>query len=98
MQFNKNVFGSLEASAPIIVNHDNVYLHSNVHQEEAPEEADEFTKEMYGNMYVYDEIVMTKDEYIVYLQDHIDELQKEISQQNIEVKLAIAELGTMIGA
>ena len=64
---NLNVQGSKESSQPLIINHDNVYLHSNIHEVEE----DDLDGRKHTS-YVYDEIIMTKDEYLMYLQKQID--------------------------
>lgn len=96
MQNNGRVQGSKEASAPVIVNHDNVYVHTNVKQIQDEEFPD-------TELYEYDEIIMTKDEYIVWAKDNIDNLEAGLGElgivtedNNTTVELAIAELGATV--
>lgn len=96
MQNNGRVRGSKEASAPVIVNHDNVYIHTNVeqvHDEEFPD----------TELYEYDETIMTKDENIVWAKDNIDILEAGLGElgtvtedNNSNVELAIGELGATV--
>ena len=61
MKYNQNVCGSIEASQPLIINHDDVYIHTNIKEIDSE-----------NQIYEYDEIVMSKDEYLVYLSDKVD--------------------------
>ncbi len=94
MQNNGRVQGSKEASAPVIVNHDNVYIHTNVQQVQDDEIED---------LYEYDEIIMTKDEYIEWSKEYIDTLEAAIGEigvlveaNNETTELALAELGALV--
>ena len=96
MQNNGRVRGSKEASAPVIVNHDNVYVHTNVKQIQDEEFPD-------TELYEYDETIMTKDEYIVWAKDNIDILEAGLGElgivtedNNNNVELAIGELGATV--
>lgn len=66
----KDVHGSKEASAELIIGLDTVYVHSNVRkcEDEGPD-----GKPM-DNMYMYDEIQYTKDEYIKLMADNSEVL------------------------
>ena len=66
----KNVKGSYEASQPLIINIDTVYVHTNIRQATDPK-----TGELMENMYVYDEKQYTKDEYIGILSQQLTNLQ-----------------------
>lgn len=59
----KNVQGCKESSEPLIIGKDTVYIHSNVREEK--DEGGRIT-------YVYDEIQMTKDEYLAHLQEKVE--------------------------
>lgn len=62
MRENKNVKGSKESSQALIIGKDTVYIHSNVKEE----------KDEDGRIdYVYDEVQMTKDEYLAQLQEQV---------------------------
>lgn len=69
MQKFKDVKGSKEAAARLIIGKDTVYLHNNVKKCEDLED---------GELYVYDEIQMTKDEYLEALQDKLNIADKTI--------------------
>ena len=68
----KNVLGSYESSRPMIINHDLVYLHTNIKYDPV-EISDGVIAE-----YIYDEIIMSKNEYIEYLQIENQNQQQEI--------------------
>lgn len=77
----KNVQGSKEAAKELIIGKDTVYIHSNIRK---AEKTYDFTKN--EDLYVYDEIQMSKDEYL-------EKLQKELEVSNN----AMADLMMMVG-
>lgn len=77
----KDVQGSKEAAQELIISKDTVYIHSNIRK---MEKTDELNKN--EDMYIYDEIQMSKDEYL-------EKLQKELEVSNN----AMADLMMMIG-
>lgn len=79
----KDVQGSKEAAKKLIIGKDTVYIHSNIRKLETNED-DDFKED--ADLYVYDEIQMTKDEYL-------GKLQKELEVSNN----AMADLMMMIG-
>ena len=84
----KNVQGSLQQAQPLIVNKDTVYVHTNIVQS-----TDE-DGNVVDNLYVYDEVQYTKDEYIKLISDKNETLEKEV----IETQLALCELYESLGA
>lgn len=66
MKIIKGVYGSIEQTKSIIVNVDTVYIHSNIQKVEEIE-----------NLYQYDEIQYTKDEYIQLMANR-QELQTQL--------------------
>lgn len=72
MQIFKNVQGSKEQALPIIVGKTTVYVHSNIKKLETDLEGNPT-----DNLYQYDEIQYTKDEYI----------QLMANRQNLESQL-----------
>lgn len=59
----KNIQGCKESSEPLIIGKDTVYIHSNVKKE----------KDSDGRItYTYDEVQMTKDEYLAHLQKQVE--------------------------
>lgn len=79
----KYVIGGKEAAKELIIGKDTVYIHSNIRKLETNEN-DGFKKDT--DLYVYDEIQMSKDEYL-------EKIQKELEVSNN----AIADLMMMIG-
>lgn len=75
----KNVRGSKESAKELIIGKDTVYIHSKIRKYK-----DEENKN--GDLYIYDEIQMSKDEYL-------EKIQKELEVSNS----AIADLMLMIG-
>lgn len=60
---SKNVRGCKESSQALIIGKDTVYIHSNVREE----------KDEDGRItYVYDEVQMSKDEYLAQLQEQVE--------------------------
>lgn len=83
MKVIKNVQGSKESAKELIIEKDTVYIHSNIRKLEINED-DGFNKD--SDLYVYDEIQMSKDEYL-------EKLQKELEVSNN----AMADLMMMVG-
>lgn len=79
----KNVQGSKEAAKELIIGKDTVYIHSNIRKLEA-DDGSSLKKDT--DLYVYDEIQMSKDEYL-------EKIQKELDVSNN----AMADLMMMIG-
>lgn len=77
----KDVQGSKESAQELIIGKDTVYIHSNIRK---MKKTDELNKN--EDMYIYDEIQMSKDEYL-------EKLQKELEVSNN----AMADLMMMIG-
>ena len=74
------VQGSEAQAKPLIINGDIVYVHKDIKKVER--------EDMHGNIitfYEYYEYLYTRDEYL-----------QVITQQNEEMMLAIAELGTLV--
>ena len=84
----KNVQGSTEQAQPLIVNKDTVYVHTNIVQ------ATDEDGNVIDNLYVYDEVQYTKDEYIKLISDKNETLEKEVT----ETQLALCELYESLGA
>ena len=84
----KNVQGSLQQAQPLIVNKDTVYVHTNIVQS-----TDEDGNAV-DNLYVYDEVQYTKDEYIQIMAEKNSQLEKELT----DTQLALCELYESLGA
>lgn len=64
----KNVIGSKEASKELVIGKDTVYIHTNVR----PYEDKNDEKEEKSDLYIYDEVQMSKDEYLETKQRELD--------------------------
>ena len=84
----KNVQGSTEQAQPLIVNKDTVYVHTNIVQ------ATDEDGNVVDNLYVYDEVQYTKDEYIQIMAEKNSQLEKELT----DTQLALCELYESVGA
>ena len=78
----KNVQGSTEQAQPLIVNKDTVYVHTNIVQ------ATDKDGNVIDNLYVYDEVQYTKDEYIQIMAEKNETLERDLT----DTQLAIAEI------
>ena len=78
----KNVQGSTEQAQPLIVNKDTVYVHTNIVQ------ATDEDGNVVDNLYVYDEVQYTKDEYIQIMAEKNETLERDLT----DTQLAIAEI------
>lgn len=74
----KDVIGSKEASKELIIGKDTVYIHTNIR----PYEDKNDDKENKSELYIYDEVQMSKDEYLEIKQKEIDLMSK--SQGSVE--------------
>lgn len=69
----KDVIGSKEASKELVIGKDTVYIHTNVRPYEDKNEID---KEKKSELYIYDEVQMSKDEYLETKQKELDLMSK----------------------
>lgn len=94
MELFKNVFGSKESSKPLIVNVDTVYINSNV-----KEVTREFEDGRSHKEYQYDQIQMTKDEYIELLSSKNEKLNielKNLMDLNLEKEETIEKITSQL--
>lgn len=84
----KNVQGSSQQAKPLIIGKSTVYVHSNIVQ------ATDEDGNVIDDLYVYDEIQYTKDEYIKVMADKNETLEKELT----DTQLALCELYESVGA
>lgn len=68
----KDVIGSKEASKELVIGKDTVYIHTNIR----PYVDKNDDKEKKSDLYIYDEVQMTKDEYLEIKQKEIDIMAK----------------------
>lgn len=68
----KNVIGSKEASKELVIGKDTVYIHTNIR----PYVDENDDKEKKSDLYIYDEVQMSKDEYLEMKQKEIDIMAK----------------------
>ena len=69
----KGVIGSKEASKELVIGKDTVYIHTNIRPYEYKNEID---KEKKSELYIYDEVQMSKDEYLETKQKELDLMSK----------------------
>lgn len=78
----KDVIGSKEASKELIIGKDTVYIHTNIrpyvdkNDDTAIASMENVDKEKKSDLYIYDEVQMTKDEYLEIKQKEIDIMAK----------------------
>lgn len=82
----KNVQGSKESAKELIVGKDTVYIHTNIKKVKVVKSDETETEE---EIYEYDEIQMTKDEYLHFLQDKIEVSTKAMA----EIMMLIGRMG-----
>ena len=78
----KNVQGSLQQAQPLIVGKTTVYVHTNIVQ------AKDEDGNIIDDLYVYDEIQYTKDEYIKIISEKNETLENDL----IETQLALCDI------
>lgn len=74
----KGVIGSKEASKELVIGKDTVYIHTNIR----PYEDKNDDKEKKSELYIYDEVQMSKDEYLEIKQKELELISK--SQGSVE--------------
>ena len=72
----KGVIGSKEASKELIIGKDTVYIHTNIRLYEDKNKID---KEKKSDLYIYDEVQMSKDEYLEIKQKELELMSKSQS-------------------
>ena len=84
----KDVHGSKEASAELIIGMDTVYVHSNVRKvtEAGPDGV------VPDDLYVYDEIQYEKDEYIKLMADKSSKLESDTAQNRSDIDYLIIQM------
>lgn len=86
MEIIKNVTGSKEQAKPLIIGYDTVYVHSNIKKLEIDFE---------DNLYEYDEIQYTKDEYIKIMIDNQianEQLVTDLELNQLQTEQALTEM------
>lgn len=78
----KNVQGSFKQAQPLIIGKTTVYVHTNIVQ------AKDEDGNVIDDLYVYDEIQYTKDEYIKMMADKNSQLEQEV----IDTQLALCDI------
>lgn len=68
----KDVIGSKEASKELVIGKDTVYIHTNIR----PYVDENDDKKEKSELYIYDEVQMSKDEYLEMKQKEIDIMAK----------------------
>lgn len=72
----KDVIGSKEASKELVIGKDTVYIHTNIRPYEDKNDVD---KEKKSELYIYDEVQTSKDEYLEIKQKEIELMSKSQS-------------------
>lgn len=75
----KDVIGSKEASKELIIGKDTVYIHTNIRPYEDKNDDTAMTsvdKEKKSELYIYDEVQMSKDEYLELKQQELELMTK----------------------
>lgn len=91
-----NVRGSLQSAAPVIISGQKVYVHSNVHK---IEDLDMYGKP-YEDLYEYDEIQYSINEYIQAVGEENAELKNKLAAAEAELtttQLALCDVYELMG-
>ena len=90
----KGVLGSAEQARPLVIGWDTVYVHTNIRPAIRKRLIDgEFKEIELPDMYEYDEIQYTKDEYI----ELMAQQSKQLSTELLDTQLALCELYETLG-
>ena len=85
----KNVVGSKEASKELVIGKDTVYIHTNIRPYEDKNDVD---KEKKSELYIYDEVQMSKDEYLEMFKDNVDQATSLSNDRITDIESAITML------
>lgn len=85
----KDVIGSKEASKELVIGKDTVYIHTNIRPYEDKNEMD---KEKKSDLYIYDEVQMSKDEYLEKFKDNVDQATNLSNDRLTDIESAITML------
>lgn len=84
----KDVIGSKEASKELVIGKDTVYIHTNIRP--YVDKNDE--KEEKSDLYIYDEVQMSKDEYLEKFKDNVDQATNLSNDRITDIESAITML------
>lgn len=84
----KGVIGSKEASKELIIGKDTVYIHTNIR----PYVDENDDKEEKSELYIYDEVQMSKDEYLEKFKDNVDQATSLSNDRITDIESAITML------
>ncbi len=84
----KDVIGSKEASKELIIGKDTVYIHTNIR----PYEDKNDEKGEKSDLYIYDEVQMSKDEYLEMFKDNVDQATSLSNDRITDIESAITML------
>lgn len=88
------VHGGIEQAIPLVIGKDTVYVHTNIVKIE-PDHNDEFFND---NMYSYNEVQYSKDEYIGLISEKNDALEGKVTTQDAVINELMFEIiPTMVG-
>lgn len=85
----KGVIGSKEASKELVIGKDTVYIHTNIRPYEDKNNDD---KEKKSDLYIYDEVQMSKDEYLEMFKDNVDQATSLSNDRLTDVESALTML------
>lgn len=85
----KDVIGSKEASKDLVIGKDTVYIHTNIRLYEDKNDEDEEKK---SDLYIYDEVQMSKDEYLEKFKDNVDQATNLSNDRLTDIESAITML------
>lgn len=85
----KGVIGSKEASKELVIGKDTVYIHTNIRPYEDKNDVD---KEKKSELYMYDEVQMSKDEYLEMFKDNVDQATSLSNDRITDIESAITML------
>ena len=84
----KDVIGSKEASKELIIGKDTVYIHTNIR----PYVDENDDKKEKSDLYIYDEVQMSKDEYLEMFKDNVDQATSLSNDRITDIESAITML------
>lgn len=84
----KDVIGSKEASKELVIGKDTVYIHTNIR----PYVDKNDDKDKKSELYIYDEVQMSKDEYLEKFKDNVDQATNLSNDRLTDIESAITML------
>ena len=91
MNVVNNVLGSKEAAIPLEIGKTTVYIRSNIHKYVPPAELEQMHPGYGDNMWEWDEIQYTKDEYLMLMVEKSEKINSDVAYVAMMAGIEVVE-------